>query len=82
MNLFLKASLSCFLPPYPSVGFYVAKILKWGWALIVVWVSTMKISWLSSKSQFNASRISEGARLSSSKITQYPFHTASTNAPS
>ena len=82
INLFINAWDNSFLPPYPSVGFWVAKILKLGWALIVVWVSTIFNSLLSSNNLLRASSTSEGARFNSSKITQYPFLTASTNTPS
>ena len=69
-------------PPYNPAGFCVANNIKLGCGVTISWVSGMNNSRLSSSRRFNASNTSEGARFSSSRMIQYPFRTASTNAPS
>ena len=80
-NRFRRARESVFRPPYVP-GFCVAKSMNRGCGRTTSFSSGTYSSWLSSKSRFSASSTSVGARLSSSRMTQWPARRACTRAPS
>ena len=65
-----KARDSTLRPPYLPGGFCVANSMKLGCGRTTVFVSGINSSRLSSSSRFSASSTSDGAKFSSSKITQ------------
>ena len=75
-NRFRKALERPFLPPYKPDGFWVANSIKSSWGLTTSSSSGTYNSRLSSKSLFKASNTSEGAKLSSSNMIQYPCRRA------